>query len=89
MAGNVAEWVNDYYDGNYYTASINTNPPGPTARNNYFKRVLRGGTYQDPETYVRVSKRSSLLGPDFNADLDSHEYVGETSPKIGFRCAAD
>ncbi len=89
MAGNVAEWVNDYYDGNYYTASINANPPGPTARNNYFKRVLRGGTYQDPETYVRVSKRSSLLGPDFNADLDSHEYVGETSPKIGFRCAAD
>jgi formylglycine-generating enzyme required for sulfatase activity len=89
MAGNVTEWVNDYYDATYYSAAINTNPPGPISRSSYFNRVVRGGSFQDTEAYVRVSKRASVKGPDFNADLDSHEYVGETSPKIGFRCAAD
>ena len=89
MAGNVGEWVNDYYDATYYSASINSNPPGPTSRTNFFNRVIRGGSFQDAEAYVRVSKRASVLGPNFNADLDSREYIGETSPKIGFRCASD
>jgi formylglycine-generating enzyme required for sulfatase activity len=89
LAGNVGEWVNDYYDSTYYSAAINNNPPGPTSRTNYFNRVIRGGSFQDTDAYVRVSKRASILGPNFNADLDSREYLGETSPKIGFRCASD
>ena len=88
MAGNVAEWVQDYYDSNYYTAAINNNPPGPAARSTYFNRVLRGGTFADDDSYVRVSKRSSTRGPDFGADLDTPEYIGEYSPRIGFRCAS-
>jgi formylglycine-generating enzyme required for sulfatase activity len=89
MSGNVAEWVNDYYDATYYSAAININPSGPISRSSYFNRVVRGGSFQDTEAYVRVSKRSSVFGPDFNADLDSREYIGESSPKIGFRCASD
>ena len=89
MAGNVAEWVNDFYDGSYYSSAINTNPTGPVARSNYFNRVVRGGTFQDAEVNIRVSKRSSVLGPNPSAELDSAAYNGEFSPKIGFRCASD
>lgn len=88
MAGNIAEWVNDYYDSDYYTAAINNNPTGPAVRSSYFNRVVRGGTFADDDSYVRVSKRSSTRGPDFSADLDTPEYVGEYSPRIGFRCVS-
>ena len=88
MSGNVSEWVNDYYDGNYYTAAINNNPTGPAARSAIFKRVVRGGNFGDDDSYIRVSKRGSLLGPNFSADLDTPEYTGEYSPYVGFRCAS-
>lgn len=89
MAGNVAEWVHDYYDGDYYKNPVTMNPTGPIERKNLFNRVVRGGTYQDAESDIRVAKRSSVKGPDLGAQLNSPEYFGESSPKIGFRCAVD
>jgi formylglycine-generating enzyme required for sulfatase activity len=89
MAGNVAEWVNDFYDPTYYSKSVDSNPIGPIARARYFNRVVRGGTFQDAAQDIRVAARASVLGPDPNAQIGSPEYYGETSPKIGFRCAAD
>ena len=41
MHGNVAEWVMDIYDANYYGSSP-TDPTGPTTGDN---RVFRGGSY--------------------------------------------
>ena len=89
MAGNVAQWVNDYFDPTYYSKGINSNPPGPGARTNFFNRVVRGGSWQDGATNIRVSLRASVLGSNPDAPVGSDAYLGEFSPKIGFRCASD
>jgi len=87
MAGNVAEWTNDLYSSTFYaTALIMTNPTGP-ASGSGLRRVVRGGSLGDAEINIRVPKRSSVLGSDLNALKDSPEYLGDFSPRIGFRCA--
>ena len=89
MAGNVAEWTNDFYDADYYGSGVTFNPPGPSARVAFYERVVRGGTYQDSDTDIRVSKRSSVVGSNPQGLVDSPEWLGTFSPKIGFRCASD
>jgi len=42
MAGNVWEWVADWYDANYYANVPRNNPKGPTSGQ---YRVLRGGSW--------------------------------------------
>jgi serine/threonine-protein kinase len=90
MAGNVAEWMADYYDSDYYAQGVTVNPTGPGSRSNYFNRVVRGGTFQDAFEAIRIANRASVLGSNPNeTDQLSKEYLGEVSPKIGFRCASD
>ena len=86
MAGNVAEWVNDYYDFDYYRSADALNPMGPLTSSSP-NRVVRGGSLGDAEVNIRVSKRSSVLGSNSNAIPGSGEYLGDFSPRIGFRCA--
>jgi len=74
MLGNVWEWVNDWYDTDYYSNSPLNDPPGPT---DGWARVLRGGSWlYDPDTKWTVSDRF-LHDP-------AHSYS-----YIGFRCAKD
>jgi formylglycine-generating enzyme required for sulfatase activity len=87
MAGNVAEWVNDFYSFNYSLEDI-LNPTGPLTSSS-FNRVVRGGSLGDAEINIRVSKRSSVLGSNLKAVPGSSSYLGDFSPRIGFRCAAD
>jgi formylglycine-generating enzyme required for sulfatase activity len=87
MAGNVAEWANDFYSFNYSLENI-LNPTGPSTSSS-FHRVVRGGSLGDAEINIRVSKRSSVLGSNLDAALDSSAYLGDFSPRIGFRCAVD
>ena len=87
MAGNVAEWTNDYYSPTFYASALEMfNPVGP-ASSLSLKRVVRGGSLGDAEINIRVSKRSSVLGSDLRAKIGSPEYLGDFSPRIGFRCA--
>ena len=86
MAGNVNEWTNDFYNAGYYASNAANNPTGPEARAGYFNRVVRGGSYADPEVNIRLAKRSTVLGPNPEADFGSEAYLGAYSPRIGFRC---
>ena len=52
--GNVWEWVNDWYDGSYYSTSPELNPPGPASGT---MRVLRGGSWLNPPKLIRFSDR--------------------------------
>ena len=88
MAGNVAEWVNDFYAFDYSVSDNVLNPMGPETSSS-FNRVVRGGSLGDAEINIRVSKRSSVRGPNSNAARGSSEYLGDFSPRIGFRCATD
>lgn len=88
MAGNVWEWVADYYAIEYYKISPEKNPTGPEMKPSKL-RVIRGGSFQDEGFDLRVSKRGAALGPNPYAPHRFPNLEGEHSPKIGFRCASD
>ena len=79
MAGNVAEWVNDWYDQFYYALAPMMNPPGFAESKN---RVFRGGSWDSRKTDVRAAKRfaatpgrkDSTLG--FRCGLSKKDYAG-------------
>jgi len=89
MVGNVSQWLNDFYDGNYYAKTVTLNPAGPIARSGFFFRVIRGGTFQDDPLTIRLANRASMLGPNPNSQQGTPAYTGDYSPKVGFRCASD
>ncbi len=70
-AGNVMEWVADWYGERYFTEAPEQNPPGP---DHGVYRVLRGGGYATTGADIRITSRSKMVA----------DFRDET---IGFRCA--
>jgi len=89
MAGNVWEWVADYYNAKYYAESPAVKPTGPENGGLNHLRVIRGGSFQDNLFNLRVSNRGYEVGPDPSALPNEDAYYGRSSVKIGFRCAND
>ena len=71
MAGNAWEWVNDWYDYDYYKKGPTKNPQGPTKGES---RVVRGGSWLYVPDFLRTSFR-------FNAEQSGRQFG------YGFRCA--
>ncbi len=72
MAGNVSEWVNDWFAADYYGISPYQNPPGPVTGEG---RVVRGGGWTSTRGAIRVASRSSRL--PLNRDLGvGGEFTG-------------
>ncbi len=73
VLGNASEWVNDWYDENYYQHSPATDPPGPKGDGS---RVLRGGPLTNTPWIVRVSYRDRK-DPGGRDPFDSFRCVWE------------
>lgn len=55
MLGSVWEWVSDWYSPIYYQPKAQKNPIGPKDRRSH--HVIRGGSWTDDESLVRVASR--------------------------------
>ena len=71
MAGNVFQWVNDFYEEHAYDSMPSRNPAGPASGNQH---VVRGSSFETEASLLPSGVRHPAAADYHNADL-------------GFRCA--
>jgi iron(II)-dependent oxidoreductase len=72
VTGNVWEWVNDWYEQNYYSVSPDRNPRGPETG---MYRVIRGGGWADNDDRILALHYRNFTNPSLQSNT------------VGFRCA--
>jgi len=64
MAGNVYEWVADWYGP--YSRTMQENPVGPASG---LEHIIRGGSWGDDSAHIRAATRSHINIPDYATDF--------------------
>ena len=75
MAGNIAEWVSDWFDMAYYEVSPAVNPKGPEA-SGMGKKSWRGASWFAGFDQMRCAFRE-------------YDDIVASGQLLGFRCAMD
>lgn len=73
VAGNVFEWVQDWYQEDYYAVSPGVDPPGASSGS---QKILRGGSWSSRSPWLAVDRRV-------------RDNPSARSIYVGFRCAVE
>ena len=74
MTGNVWEWVQDWYDENYYNSSPKNNPQGPTSGSYH---IHRGGSWYFSSHHARITSRHPYT-PDYRCYSLGFRFAAST-----------
>ncbi|MCA9942797.1 MAG: SUMF1/EgtB/PvdO family nonheme iron enzyme [Anaerolineales bacterium] len=82
MAGGAAEWVQDWYDPDFYSQPLPAS--GYNENDETGLKVLRGGSWVDPPDQITTTRRIALSPSDPKTFVLDESHIG-----AGFRCARD
>jgi formylglycine-generating enzyme len=77
MLGNTWEWCTDWHAPTYYTVSPVDNPQGPESGE---YRVIRGGSWANKSTDLRITYRSRALPTGASPTTGFRVVIRETTP---------
>jgi formylglycine-generating enzyme len=83
MAGNGTDWMNDWWDKDYYAKSPRKNPTGPQSGQ---AKVIRG-IELDYSTSVTSYRLAAMPIQDVTVDKDTKKVMRTITGTLNFRCA--